>query len=126
MDMNMLKIVFVALMLIPAGCGPGMDGNSGDNGATRQGQAGFWIDVRTGAEFAAGHLEGAVNIPHDRIGTVIGGVVPDKDREIRLYCRSGRRSGIALKTLKELGYTNVINEGAYKKLRRARQGSVSR
>lgn len=124
--MNMLKVLFVALMLIPAGCGPGTDGKSGDNGAARQGQAGFWIDVRTEAEFAAGHLEGAVNIPHDRIGTVIGGVVADKDQVIRLYCRSGRRSGIALKKLKKLGYTNVINEGAYEKLRRARQGSVSR
>jgi len=35
----------------------------------------------------------------------------DKDTEIRVYCRSGRRAGIALAALEEMGYTNATNVG---------------
>ncbi len=68
-----------------------------------------WIDVRTGEEFAAGHVEQAVNIPYEEIGSHIGEVTRDKDALIYLYCRSGRRAGIAMETLNEMGYMNVVN-----------------
>ncbi|MNZ64025.1 Thiosulfate sulfurtransferase PspE precursor [compost metagenome] len=74
------------------------------------------IDVRTPSEYAAGHLSGARQIAHDQIGTLIGGVAPDKDTPIVLYCRSGRRSDIARQTLVELGYTRVIDAGGYEQL----------
>ena len=79
-------------------------------------QAAVWIDVRTPEEYATGHLEDAHNIPHDQIGKRIAELVPDKTTAIHLYCRSGRRSGLARDTLLKLGYTKVFNEGGYEKL----------
>ena len=69
------------------------------------------IDVRSAEEFASGHLQGAVNIPHDRIMEEIGAVAPDKSARIILYCRSGRRAETALNALKSAGYENVSNYG---------------
>jgi len=72
------------------------------------------IDVRTDSEWNEGHLEGAILIPYDKIGEAIAKIVPDKASRIQLYCRSGRRSGIALDTLIKLGYENASNEGGIK------------
>jgi len=72
----------------------------------------LWIDVRTAEEYQAGHVAEAVNIPYTEIGERIGEVTEDKDAMVYVYCRSGRRSGIARETLMELGYTNVINLGS--------------
>lgn len=69
----------------------------------------FWIDVRTAEEFAAGHVDGAINIPYEEISTGIGKVSTDRDAEIYLYCRSGRRADIAKTALEEMGYTLVVN-----------------
>ena len=65
------------------------------------------IDVRSGEEFASGYIDGAINIPVDRIASINNYV--DKDTVIVLYCASGMRSSLAAKTLVELGYTNVYN-----------------
>ena len=77
----------------------------------------LWIDVRTAEEYNAGHLEGAINIPYDEIEQKIEAVSADKTADIQLYCRSGRRSGIALETLRGLGYSKVTNAGAYEQLK---------
>lgn len=74
---------------------------------------GIWIDVRSDAEFNSGHLDGAVNIPHEVIGDKISDLVKDKHAPIHLYCRSGRRAEIAKTTLTNMGYTNVVNHGGY-------------
>lgn len=79
----------------------------------------IWIDVRSAEEFQAGHLEGAVNIVHTDIAKQIATVTTDKNAEIHLYCRSGRRSGIAEDALKQLGFTNVHNAGGYDALKAA-------
>ena len=70
------------------------------------------IDVRTQAEWQEGHLQGALNIPYEKIGAEIARVAPDKQTRIELYCKSGRRSGIALETLRQLGYGNAVNNGS--------------
>lgn len=67
------------------------------------------IDVRTEPEWKEGHLEGAIRIPYEKIGDEIEKAAPDKKTKIILYCRSGRRSGIALDTLRKLGYEDVTN-----------------
>lgn len=77
----------------------------------------LWIDVRTVEEYKAGHLEGAVHIPYDEIEQKISAIKADKTADIQLYCRSGRRSGIALETLRGLGYSKVTNAGAYEQLK---------
>ena len=72
------------------------------------------IDVRTEPEWKEGHLEGAILIPLEKIGDETAKAAPDKRTKINLYCRTGRRSGIALETLKKLGYENVTNDGSLK------------
>ncbi|WP_065188501.1 rhodanese-like domain-containing protein [Shewanella woodyi] len=74
------------------------------------------VDVRTAQEFTTGHLDNAINIPFETIAEGLNKLNVDKEREIVLYCRSGRRSGIANDTLIEKGYTNTYNGGGYKML----------
>nr|WP_304335113.1 rhodanese-like domain-containing protein [Conchiformibius steedae] len=76
------------------------------------------IDVRSPEEFATGHLDGAINIPHEQIAEQIARFTQDKNTEIQLYCRSGRRSGAALETLQGMGYKNLNNLGAYDDLKK--------
>jgi phage shock protein E len=80
------------------------------------------LDVRQADEFDAGHIEGAVLVPHDIIAEKIGAVVPNKNTPVYIYCRSGRRSAIAVGAMKKLGYTNLTDLGgmdeAKKRLRK--------
>ena len=70
------------------------------------------VDVRTKAEFESGHLKKALNVP---VGEFAGGAYaekigePAKDDPIIVFCRSGRRSGIAHDILIKDRYTNVKN-----------------
>lgn len=73
----------------------------------------LWIDVRTQGEFNGGHVSSAHNIPHSDIAKRIHELSADKSQEILLYCRSGNRAGVALRTLTSMGYTNVKNVGGY-------------
>ena len=73
------------------------------------------IDVRTHDEFIAGHLPGAINIPYDQIKTLTT-FAPDKSQSLFIYCRSGRRSGIAETALNKLGYSKVYNGESYQAL----------
>jgi phage shock protein E len=77
------------------------------------------IDVRTPEEFAEGALPGARQIEFNRIAEQIAAIAPDKNQPIVVYCRSGRRSDIALQTLNKMGYQNVINAGGYELLSNA-------
>lgn len=66
------------------------------------------LDVRTAEEFAEGHLESAINIDvHALDSTKRVSEKLDKSRPIYLYCRSGKRSMAAAKTLAQEGYTIV-------------------
>ncbi len=69
------------------------------------------IDARTEAEFAEGHIAGAILIPEYEITQKAEQEIPDKDTLILVYCRSGRRSKIAAEALINLGYTNVKEFG---------------
>jgi phage shock protein E len=71
------------------------------------------LDVRTPEEYAAGHLQGSMLIPHTSIREKVGAAVPDKQAQIFVYCHSGRRSSIACQALTELGYTKVVNLGGF-------------
>jgi phage shock protein E len=82
------------------------------------------IDVRTEEEFAGGALPDATLIPHEQIALHIAAVAPDKHTPIVLYCRSGRRSGIAQDSLQALGYTQVINAGGYEQFKLARDNQT--
>jgi rhodanese-related sulfurtransferase len=68
-------------------------------------QAPFVLDVRAPEEFVTGHVPGAVNIPYDQVGARLAEVPKDKD--VVLYCRSGRRAGMAAEVLAANGYTRL-------------------
>jgi molybdopterin/thiamine biosynthesis adenylyltransferase/rhodanese-related sulfurtransferase len=67
----------------------------------------LYLDVREQDEWQEGHLPGAVHVPRGNLESRIEALVPDKDREIVVYCAVGSRSAFAAKTLTELGYGNV-------------------
>ena len=69
------------------------------------------LDVRTHEEFAAGHIPGAIVIPHDEIEERAESEIPEKDVPVFVYCRSGRRSKIAAEALVSLGYSEVYEFG---------------
>ncbi len=69
------------------------------------------LDVRRPDEFAEGHIPNAINVANETIGTVEIPELPDKDRLIMVYCRSGRRSKEAADKLVKLGYTNIVEFG---------------
>lgn len=69
------------------------------------------IDARTEAEFAEGHIEGAILIPEYEVASRAESIISDKGALILVYCRSGRRSKIAAEALVALGYTNVKEFG---------------
>ncbi|KAK3077990.1 hypothetical protein LTS18_008727 [Coniosporium uncinatum] len=70
------------------------------------------IDVRSPEEFATGHLEGAINLPYGSIAQDIQDYVGQaRETKLVLYCRSGRRSGLAEQSLRELGFTQVRDIG---------------
>ncbi len=70
------------------------------------------IDVRTPAEYAAGHIAGAQNIDVEAadFGTRIAAL--DKTAPYLVYCHSGRRSGIAAAQMAAAGFTDIVDGGA--------------
>ena len=71
----------------------------------------IFLDVRKQEEFDAGHIPGAILIPYTEIEAKAEEMLPQKDAQILVYCRSGRRSKIASESLVNLGYTNVKEFG---------------
>ena len=69
------------------------------------------LDTREQNEFDSGHIPGAILIPYTEIENKAEEMLPDKDKLILVYCRSGRRSKIAAESLAKLGYTNVKEFG---------------
>lgn len=68
------------------------------------------LDVRSPEEFAAGHLEGALNIPVGELEARLA-EVGAKERPVVVYCRSGARSSRARSLLLEKGWQRVENLG---------------
>lgn len=77
----------------------------------------YWIDVRIPEQYQAEHIDGAINIPLKQLQEQIAGQVKSKDDTVHLYCNSGRQSGIAKQTLLDMGYTNVLNEGGFDRIK---------
>lgn len=59
------------------------------------------LDVRTQAEFDAGHVPGAMLIPHDQLAQRLDEI--PADREVVVYCHSGRRATLAERVLVDHG-----------------------
>ena len=69
------------------------------------------VDVRTQSEYDEGHIQNAVLIPNETIGSEPPANLPDKNAVILVYCRSGRRSEEAARKLVNLGYVSVYDFG---------------
>lgn len=65
------------------------------------------VDVCEPAEFAAGHVVGAKNIPLSELETRLPSAVKNKGLPLILVCQSGARSARAVATAKKLGYDNT-------------------
>ena len=63
------------------------------------------VDVRTPDEYAAGHVDGAINVDVESadFGAQIAAL--PKDTQYAVYCRSGRRSTLATDQMSEAGFT---------------------
>ena len=65
------------------------------------------LDVRSPEEYAEGHIPGAINIPYDQIAASLDWLESFREREIVVYCRTGRRAEIAEEALSEAGFEQV-------------------
>ena len=75
------------------------------------------IDVREPAEFASGHLPGAVNIPrgvlefqvdaHPAVADTTDPALSHRDRPIVVYCLSGGRAALSADNLRRMGFSGV-------------------
>ena len=80
-------------------------------------RSGIVIDVREPAEYAQGHLPGAINLPrgvlefqihaHPAMACTTSEALAVADRELVLYCLTGGRSALAADSLQALGFTRV-------------------
>lgn len=77
------------------------------------------IDVREPAEFATGHIDGAINIPRGvlefevdadpAVANVSDPALSHKDQAIVVYCRTGGRAALAAQSLQRLGFRDVCS-----------------
>lgn len=65
------------------------------------------LDVRTPAEFAAGHIPGAVNVPIDELGGRLATLSQARERGVVVYCERGVRAGKAAAQLRSAGIPAV-------------------
>lgn len=80
----------------------------------------FLVDVRSPAEFSAGSVKDAVNIPLDKLSSQLSKFKGKKN--IVVFCRSGARSAQAKSILENKGFSNVINGGPVQKVNVAVNG----
>lgn len=80
----------------------------------------IWIDVRSAEENKANNIAGDVRITHIEIVEGVSTLFSDKNTEIYLYCRSGRRANVAMSALNNVGYNNVTNVGSIENARKVR------
>lgn len=67
------------------------------------------VDTREDAEWARGHIPGAIHLGKGVIERDIEKTIPDKEATLVLYCGGGFRSALAADNLQKMGYRNVIS-----------------
>ena len=72
------------------------------------------LDVRTPAEYAEGHVPGAINIPNGELAARVAELTDAKGRDIVVYCRSGVRAAQAINVLDKAGFKRLFHlQGDY-------------
>lgn len=115
------RLLPVLLLILLAGCGyTAQDTKDRENMVITQEEAKeimdtredyVLLDVREKEEYDQGHIEGALLLPYASVEELAETMLPDKDKTVLIYCRSGRRSAIAATALADLGYTDVKDFG---------------
>ena len=77
------------------------------SGRIDAGNAPLILDVRTPREYEAGHIPGAVNIPHTELNGRISELESNRNEEIVVHCQSGPRAGIAQSILSRAGFMKI-------------------
>lgn len=78
-------------------------------GAARLGKGWLFLDVREADEYEQGTIENSMFLPRGNLEVQVEGRIPDKTQNIVVFCAGGVRSALAAKSLKELGYENVVS-----------------
>ena len=112
--MKKILTCLLAVLGLTSACGQGNFGNTDVEGfAELIADSSFVVlDVRTAAEFADGHIQGAILIDQNQSDFVekAKATLPT-DKTIAIYCRSGRRSANAAGKLGDIGYKCVNLKG---------------
>ncbi len=74
------------------------------------------LDVRSAGEYAQGHIEGAINIPHTELAARLSEIDSNKDRPVVVYCAAGVRAEKAREVMMSAGYKHVYNARGYSDL----------
>jgi rhodanese-related sulfurtransferase len=106
-------IAMLASVLLLAGCASGATGVTNMNVkdfSKKTAESGVVIlDVRTPGEFMTGHIQDAQNIDFES-GSFESQIESlDKNSTYAVYCRSGNRSGQAVKVMQDAGFKNIYN-----------------
>jgi rhodanese-related sulfurtransferase len=97
------KLTRLALSLA-LGCAGGVEPESiTPQELLAQGDAPLVLDVRSGEEFASGHVPGAVNVPYDQVAARIDEL--RAAREVVIYCERGPRASKAAAVLSGAGFS---------------------
>lgn len=65
------------------------------------------LDVRSEGEYNQGHVANAINVSHDMVEEKLSQLAQYKDNTVVVYCRSGRRAGVAEDILTKNGFNNL-------------------
>ena len=85
----------------------------GDTAKKLVAQGARLVDVRAPDFYAREHIQGAVNIPVAQVAERAQKEIGPIDTPVVLYCRTGKGSAAASRTLVSLGYTHVFDLGSY-------------
>ena len=117
-----LRVALLAVTVLLAGACAGDEAPRPDAAQVRDAyDAGtVFVDVRTDAEWSAGHVKNAVHLPLDEVQASGTTILPAKDQKVVIYCGTGRRAQSAAESLRQQGYTQVTAmTGGYKDLKAA-------
>ncbi len=73
----------------------------------QQDKAPIILDVRSEQEYLNGHIQGAINIPYDQLNEQKDWLAQYQNQQVVVYCRSGRRAGVAEQILRSQGFNKL-------------------
>jgi len=108
-----LALLIAGVTVLLTACGSGgtkvTNLNVSDLGSKIKDPSVVILDVRTPAEFQEGHIQSAINIDFEASNFESEVNKLDKSKSYAVYCRSGRRSGLATEIMAKDGFKSIFN-----------------